>query len=154
MSLADLFTLTPELEKSNTIVSFGILHLEVLDKGKELLAAPLLKEPHKVRLECLGVGGRNFLNFVATLADPALLLNLEHIGAVDACLSLQLLFHSRYLETRVLSRILTSFPPLMIYLGIRSMFQSRFWPSSGGGFFPGRNSFHRLVRFRDAPSPP
>ena len=63
-------------------------------------------------------------------------------------------FHSRYRATLVFKRILTSFPPDMMYLGIKSMFQSLLCPSYFGGSCPSLNSFHKLVRFTDAPYPP
>lgn len=63
-------------------------------------------------------------------------------------------FHSRYLETLVLSKILTSLPPDMIYLGIRSIFQSLLCPSYLGGSYFSLNNFHKLVRLTEAPYPP
>jgi hypothetical protein len=51
----------------------------------------------------------------------------------------KLRFHYKYLETLVLSKILTSFPPLMMYLGIRSIFQSLLCPSYFGGSLPSLN---------------
>jgi hypothetical protein len=135
-------------------MSLRIVGLEVLHESKELFASTLFEETHQIRFKSLAIGCGHFLNFITTFAKEALLIGLKHVCAVNACVIDFVLFHSRYLDTRVFSKILTSLPPLMIYLGIKSIFQSRFWPSSGGGFLPSRNSFHRLVRFSEAPSPP
>ncbi len=60
-------------------------------------------------------------------------------------------FHYKYLDTLVFNKILTNFPPDMIYLGIRSIFQSLLCPNSFGGSYFSLNSFHKLVRLTDAP---
>jgi hypothetical protein len=68
-------------------VGFRVLQLEVLDESEELLAATLFEEAHEIGLEGLGVGGRHLLDFVASLAEEALLLGLEDVGPVDALIN-------------------------------------------------------------------
>lgn len=77
---------------------------------------------------------------------PAYLFCNTYVPSMD--------FHSKYLETLVLRRILTSLPPDMIYLGIRSIFQSLLCPNSFGGSYFYLKSFQRLVRLTEAPYPP
>jgi len=42
----------------------------------------------------------------------------------------------------------------MTNLGIKSIFQSLLAPKNGGGVYSGLKTFHRVVRFKEAPSPP
>lgn len=67
----------------DTSMGLGIVFLEVLNSLQELLASPLLEEPHQIRSKCLLGRDRHFEDLESSLREESSLLILEYIGAVD-----------------------------------------------------------------------
>lgn len=60
-----------------------VIDVELLDELEEVLASLLFEETHQVTLDCLLIGGWDFLDLSSTGREETLLLHLVDVGSIN-----------------------------------------------------------------------
>lgn len=133
------------------------LNFEVLNIEEKVSTSPFFQHPHQIGLEGFRVILRHFTNGSSSWGEEACLFHLIDVSGLNT-FPLEVLSHSgfkQHLDQFALKiskeKIL---PSAIINLGMRSMFQSLFYPYLGLWVSFLSNWFQHAVKFKDAPSSP